>query len=259
MIWKDCVLEKNPNTNDGDSFQIRIGGDKNQLMVVRLYGVDCMETNAKKQFMKDRLKEQGLYFGIHQKDIVKNNYAITLKLGKDATDFTKKALQKPFTVITKQANAMGQQFRIYAYILTNDGKDLGQLLVKAGLARVYGRLDDLPEVQTPYEYGDHLRITEILAIKKGVGAWFRTDWKEFEKERKEYIKLVSKLKINNMKNIPVNVALIVLRAEVTAKIAQAVLTEAQIKPFKNEKDIADRVAGVGAQIAKDLGKVLVFK
>ncbi len=256
VIIKNCELEKDKFTNDGDSFKVRLGGDKGKLMVVRLYGVDCMETNDREDYMKARLREQGFYFGVQGKD---DNFKVTLKLGKGATSIVEKALQKPFTIKTKHVNAMGKQLRYYAYVITADGKDLGELLVNAGLARIYGRADDLPNALMPYEYRNKLEIKEILAIKARVGAWKWTNWREFENERAAYRKLISKLNINVMENNPANVDLIAFRSGVSKKIAQAVLKEKDKAVFKNMSNLDDRVKGVGGKTADKLAKVLVFE
>ena len=81
---------------------------------------------------------------------------------------------------------MGQQDRIYAYVITSDGEDLGKLLVQAGLARVYGKSDPLPDAKSPYEYLDQLKVLEMVSIRNGVGAWGVTDWKVFVDERRDY-------------------------------------------------------------------------
>lgn len=257
---KGCVLEKDQFTNDGDSFKIRIGGDKNKLMVIRLYGVDCMETNAKEDYMQARLKEQGLYFGVHQKDGIENKFKETLKLGEKATRFVKDKLQKPFTVKTKYVNAMGKQYRVYGYIITSDGEDLGELLVRKGLARIYGRVDPLPEEEIPYEYRNKLEISEILAIRDSKAhAWKKTNWDAFKTERAEYRKLISKLNINSMEDNEFNAELIAYRTDVSKTIAKAVLAELKNGPYKDGKDLDKRVKGVGAKTAKKLGKVLVFE
>lgn len=255
-VIKNCKLVDNLIINDGDSFQVSIGGDKNNLMVVRLYGVDCMETNDREDYMKLRLKEQGLYFGIQGKD---DKFKTTLKLGKDATSFVEKALRKPFTIETKHVNGMGKQPRVYAYITSSDGKDLGELLVNAGLARIYGRADDLPGAQMPYEYRNKLEVKEILAIRERVGAWKWTEWKMFEEERNEYRKLISKLKINVMENNPTNIDLIAFRSGVSKKISEAVLKELENGIYKDMDDLDKRVSGVGAKTADKLKKVLVFQ
>ena len=87
---------------------------------------------------------------------------------------------------------MGQQDRIYAYVITSDGQDLGELLIGKGLARVYGKIDPLPEAKSPYEYLDQLKVLEILSIRNSIGAWGLTDWKVFVSERKEYSRVIFK-------------------------------------------------------------------
>ena len=57
-----------------------------------------------------------------------------------ATTFTSTALSRPFTITTPWSSALGRSAigRIYCIITTDRGDDLGELLVRAGLARIHG-------------------------------------------------------------------------------------------------------------------------
>ncbi|MBK1856032.1 thermonuclease family protein [Verrucomicrobiaceae bacterium 5K15] len=262
-VYKNCKLMKG-NGNDGDSFSVAAPNPANQKgkpieMVVRLYGVDCMETNDRADYMKARLTDQGLYFGMHGIDDGRNKFAKRIKLGKDATAFTKRSLQRPFTVITQNAPAMGQRpGRVYAYIITHGGGDLGKLLVRNGLARVYGKVDARSDDEAPYQYLEELKMEEMHAINQKKGGWRETDWKVFIAERSQYSKHVGKLFINRLKNNAFNAAIIAQRAEVNLKIAQALLDGLKDGPYKNEKDLEKRVKGVGPKTAEKLGEILLF-
>ena len=80
-----------------------------------------------------RIKEQGEYFGINEDDV--------LARGKEAKEFSQSQLERPFTVMTRFLDAMGRSDlpRNYAFIITAEGEDLGQVLVANGLARAWGQ------------------------------------------------------------------------------------------------------------------------
>ena len=115
--------------NDGDSFRVKAAGKELHL---RLYYVDCPETTVSKA-TRDRILEQQYYFGLEDTKAV-------MRFGKQATEYVRRVLSKPFTIYTSHAKAPGGSTigRHYAFIETHDGRDLGHLLVEQGLARVYG-------------------------------------------------------------------------------------------------------------------------
>lgn len=264
-VYKGCKLVSE-NGNDGDSFSVEWKDPKNpraekKKMVIRLYGVDCMETSAVKQHSIDRLVVQGLYFGIHKKDMGRDKFKWTKKLGGMATKATHSALRKPFTVTTWHVDAMGQRKdRIYAYITTSKGEDLGELLVRNGLARIHGKVHKHPMDEVEAGYSSRLKAQEILAITEKNGAWKQTDWKLFADERAKYQKFFAKLYINRLNNTPFHEALIMQRSGVNKKVAKALLNghDKGKNPYKNIADIDKRVPGVGEKTAKELGKILLF-
>lgn len=262
-VYEGCKWVKE-NGNDGDSFSVEWKNPKNpkakkKKMVIRLYGVDCMETSAEEKHSRDRLVVQGLYFGIHQKDMGKNKFMWTKKLGTEATAFTRTKLRgKPFTVTTWHVPAMGQRGRIYAYVTTSEGMDLGELLVSNGLARIHGIIHTRTEGEVEKDYLKRLKAQEMRAISEKKGAWKRTNWELFAEERAKYQKYVSKIYINRLKNTPIHVELIATRAEVSKKIAQALLDGLKNSPYKNMTDIDKRVPGVGKKTAKELGEIFLF-
>src|SRR6266496_5454699 len=119
-----CQLVPNPG-NDGDSFHVRANEKE---YIFRLYLVDAPETDAADPA---RLIEQAKYFGISVPQVI--------ELGEAAKLFVEQKLADPFTVFTRMANAMGRSKieRFYAFVQTKDG-DLGEQLVRNGLARNYG-------------------------------------------------------------------------------------------------------------------------
>jgi endonuclease YncB( thermonuclease family) len=125
---------------------------------VRLYFVDAPESETA---YRDRLGEQGEYFGI-----TRTGAAI---IGKEATEFTAKALAEPFTVQTRWRLLFGR--RLLVMITTSTGDDLGELLVRNGLARIHGVRTPLPDGRTSRQYLAHLRQLEEEAKAEGRGGW----------------------------------------------------------------------------------------
>jgi DNA uptake protein ComE-like DNA-binding protein len=124
IVLENCRLIPNP-ANDGDSFHVS-AGEKEYLF--RLYFVDAPETD---EMTPRRLVEQAKYFGI--------TVPQAIEVGRAAKEFTREKLSEPFTVFTHLSDAMGQSRleRFYAYVETKEG-DLGEQLVRNGLARIYG-------------------------------------------------------------------------------------------------------------------------
>ena len=120
-------------SNDGDSFHVAANG---KSYYFRLYFVDTPETQTR---LQERIDEQAQVFGIAPKSVI--------KMGKEAEDFTKDRLKKPFTVWTEWMDAQGdsQMKRYYCFVMDSEGRDLAQDLVGNGLARVYGAQADHPE------------------------------------------------------------------------------------------------------------------
>jgi competence protein ComEA len=150
-----CVLVPD-RSNDGDSFVVRFPDGREDT--VRLYFVDAPESETA---YRDRLDEQGAYFGI-----TRTGAAI---VGKEASEFTAKALATPFTVQTRWRSLFGR--RLLVMITTSTGDDLGELLVRNGLARIHGVRTPLPDGRTSREYLAHLAELEEQAKEEGIGAW----------------------------------------------------------------------------------------
>jgi endonuclease YncB( thermonuclease family) len=90
-----------------------------------------------------------------------------------ASEFTKQALTKPFTIYTRWRRALGRSaiWRYYAIVVTADGRDLNELLVSAGLARIYGTRTPLPDGRDSRTYLAHLHELENKARAAKRGAW----------------------------------------------------------------------------------------
>ncbi len=100
--------------------------------------VALFKVNRSKGF-PERLAEQAAYFGTTPEGVC--------RIGKEAKAFTTKNLSiAAFTVWTRLRDALGRSKlpRYYAMIAIGD-KDLGEMLVGDGLARIYGTRVTLPD------------------------------------------------------------------------------------------------------------------
>ena len=153
--------------NDGDSFKVKAAGKELHL---RLYYVDCLETTYGSKAEMNRILEQQYHFGLEDP-------AAVIRFGKQATEYVKQVLARPFTIHTSYAKALGRSAigRHYAFIKTHDNRDLGHLLVKQGLARVYGESHQAPD-GTPSKFvWKELRNVLAFAILKRNGIWKEAD------------------------------------------------------------------------------------
>ena len=164
---------------DGDSFAVLLPDGKQQT--VRLYGADCIEIHVSgDQSNANRLREQRRHFGIDEILVAK-------AIGEQAKVETFKLLGKPFTVYSSFAAAGGDgRFsRVYAFIETQDGKDLSEWLISQGLARAFGVIRQLPDGTRAAEWKEELADLQLTAARAGKGAWAKTNWENLPKIRKE--------------------------------------------------------------------------
>jgi DNA uptake protein ComE-like DNA-binding protein len=156
-VLKACRLIPNP-ANDGDSFHVS-AGEKEYLF--RLYLVDAPETD---EMTPRRLIEQAKYFSI--------TVPQAIEAGRTAKDFTQEKLSQPFTVFTQMSDAMGQSRleRFYAFVETKEG-DLGEQLVRNGLARSYGFKTAPPGLTSSRIELQKLQQLENEARQEKIGAW----------------------------------------------------------------------------------------
>ena len=157
IVLKDCRLISNP-ANDGDSFHVS-AGPKEYLF--RLYFVDAPETD---EMTPRRLIDQAKYFSI--------TVPQAIEVGRTAKDFTQEKLSQPFTVFTHMSDAMGQSRleRFYAFVETKDG-DLGEQLVRNGLARSYGFKVAPPGLTSSRIEFEKLQQLEDAAKREKIGGW----------------------------------------------------------------------------------------
>jgi len=153
--------------NDGDSFRIAV---EDREFVIRLYFIDCPEKSAATSADARRVREQTRYFGLPDE-------ARAFHWGREAAAFTRQQLNRPFTVYTAYASALGRskEGRIYGFVETADGKDLGGLLVQHGYARPQGVRRALPDGTHRDEALEQLNDYQTVAILKRRGIWSETD------------------------------------------------------------------------------------
>lgn len=185
------VLEEIPSCKmvqaawaDGDSFLIETGTGAQHT--IRLYGVDCIEMEVRDDTDARRLRAQRRYFGISESGgSPDTSIELAKEYGKLAAAETAKALAGTFTIHTSFADARGDaKFkRIYAFVKTADGKDLGELLVSKGLALAFGVYRETPDGQHRDVYKESLRDLELVASRKAIGIWAKTDWDKLPAER----------------------------------------------------------------------------
>ena len=147
---------------DGDSFHVRY--DKEDY-IIRLYFVDAPETDTS---LEDRITEQAEYWSLEPDEIP--------KLGEKARRVTAQQLRHDFTVYTKWANAAGQsrQPRYFGVVMIGN-RNLADLLVEEGLARVYGASVTMPDGRNATTIYDQLRALETRAKQQKKGAWAKNE------------------------------------------------------------------------------------
>ncbi|OQX90679.1 MAG: hypothetical protein B6D58_09745 [candidate division Zixibacteria bacterium 4484_95] len=162
QMFSNVKLMNNP-ANDGDSFLVAANG---KSFRVRLYFVDCPETSVSSKSDAQRVREQARYFGLTSAERI-------IHFGNEVKTFVEHVLDKPFTVYTAFASALGRSAkgRVYAFITTAGGDDLASLLVKNGLARQHGIGRKTPDGVSRDEMIERLRDLETSAMLKRLGIW----------------------------------------------------------------------------------------
>ena len=157
VTFENCRLIENP-ANDGDSFHAS-SGEKEYLF--RLYMVDAPETD---EIKPGRLVEQAKYFAI--------TVPQAIEVGRTTKEFAREKLSKPFMVFTRMSDAMGSSNveRVYGFVQTKDG-DLGEQLVRNGLARNHGRKGAPPGLKDSRQEVEKLQQFEDEARQEKIGGW----------------------------------------------------------------------------------------
>ena len=156
-VLENCRLIDNP-ANDGDSFHVSAGETE---YVFRLYLVDTPEIES---ITPHRLTEQAKYFGITVPQVI--------EVGVVAKSFVQEKLSVPFKIFTHKSAAMGNSKiqRMSAFVQTNEG-DLGEQLVRNGLARVHGIRGAPPGAKTGKVEVEKLQEFEAEARQEKIGGW----------------------------------------------------------------------------------------
>lgn len=158
ITLENCRLVEHQG-NDGDSFHVRQGGKE---YIFRLHYVDTPELKEMK--LTERTTDQAKYFGIYKRDLY--------LLAPQAEAFSKEKLSGPFKVQTRWEDAEGQSAlsRYYA-VVTAQGRDLAELLVENGLARINGYPSPHPDGRSGQEVKASLKKLETKAKEDRLGAW----------------------------------------------------------------------------------------
>lgn len=161
VVLENCRLIVNP-ANDGDSFHVSAGEKE---YIFRLYMVNAPETD---EMNPARLVEQAKYFGI--------TVPQAIEVGQAAKEFTREKLSEPFTAFTHMSDAMGRSRieRLYAFVQTREG-DLGEQLVRNGLARVFGFKAAPPGLKNSRIESEKLQQLENEARLEKIGGWGTAD------------------------------------------------------------------------------------
>jgi DNA uptake protein ComE-like DNA-binding protein len=156
-VLENCRFILNP-ADDGDSFHVSVDSKE---YIFRLYMIDAPETD---EMNPTRIAEQAKYFGISAPQVI--------QVGQAAKEFTRERLSQPFTVFTRFSGAMGRSKleRFYAFVQTKDG-DLGEQLVRAGLARNYGFRAAPPGSKNSRPEVEKLQQFEDEARQEKIGGW----------------------------------------------------------------------------------------
>ena len=149
---------------DGDSFVVRLPDGRET--VLRLYFVDCLETDVADVTGKRRLREQARYFGVE-------DFGLAHQCGVEAKRRVAEILAEPFTVHTSFSKAPGRSGspRHYAFITPSGGRDLGEWLVEEGLARAFGFGRSRPDGTKRDDWQAELEDAELSAALLGRGLW----------------------------------------------------------------------------------------
>ena len=184
QAFEDCVLVPT-DWADGDSFRIAVEGALS--MTVRLYGADCLEWHVNNPTAARRLRAQRRYFGISETgEDVRTSIEAAKDLGRRAALRVRELLTEPFTVYTAGTDARGSggYERVYAFVMTSQGRDLAAQLVVEGLARAYGVFRMGPDGAHRDEVRARMADQELAAAKMGRGIWALTDWEKLPEERR---------------------------------------------------------------------------
>jgi competence ComEA-like helix-hairpin-helix protein len=250
---------------DGDSFRVVFPGGQKE--VIRLYGVDCFETDAKDESLARRLREQRAHFGVQ-------GIGDAVTVGLEAKRQTEKWLDEPFAVYTEWAVARGRSGlpRFYGFVITASDKDLAAELVASGLGRAHGVYRQSPDGVRRNVYEARLQGLEQAAALNRIGAWKLADPTRLpaqreedanEREKHEGEKLeAANAASQYLKDNPINpnTASPERMTELPGigeKTANAIVEERARGDFRNADDMA-RVVGIAQKTVETIRPYLTF-
>ncbi len=160
QTFENCTLMEDRG-NDGDSFILRHGGESH---TVRLYFADCPE-KYRSNLNAERLSQQATHFGgISVESLVAT--------GQEARDVSLDLLRAvPITMETRWEEVYDSG-RYYAFVRVG-GKDLAELLISKGLARVHTKGASRPGGSSERSRKEALLKMENIARSRRLGAWGR--------------------------------------------------------------------------------------
>ena len=159
---ESCHLVPHP-TNDGDSFVVAHGKSTNTF---RLYFVDCPEKELRRDNLP-RLQDQARYFGLSSPEAAST-------VGQASAAFVLPYLKRPFTIVTHWERVFDSK-RFYAQVIVENDhhqqRDLAELLVENGYARIFTRGANIPGTKSETEIKHHLHVLESASRAAQRGAW----------------------------------------------------------------------------------------
>lgn len=247
QTFTNVTLVANGDVNDGDSFLADLGDRK---IHARLYFVDCPETRVQSEADIRRVQEQQRYFGLPDERLV-------IHYGEKAASFTTNRLADPFTVHTSFASALGRSpmGRVYVFVTTAEGRDLGRLLVREGFARAHGVGRAGPEGTHRDEWKQQLEDLEVAAAHGNRGIWADTDSDQLatlralqRREENQLDRIRDELLGLADIDYPLNVNTSTIEELQTIRGIGPVLAGRIIenRPYSNYHDLS-RVSGIGGQ------------
>lgn len=158
--FENCTLMED-RANDGDSFILRHGGESHTF---RLYFADCAE-KYRSDLNAERLAQQAAHFGgISVESVVAT--------GQEARDVSLALLRSGPVTLETRWEEVYDSGRYYAFVRAS-GKDLAELLISKGLARVHTGGATRPGGASERTQRDMLLKLEQSARSRHLGAWGR--------------------------------------------------------------------------------------
>lgn len=251
---------------DGDSFPIRTADGRE--LTLRLYGVDCLEWHVRDEGDARRLRAQRRHFGVAGGG-AEASIAQAREFGAQAARRVRELLARPFTVHTAYADGRGDSRyrRVYAFVTTAEGRDLGAQLVQEGLARAFGVSRSTPDGRSSESYREHLRDLELAAAGARRGIWASTDWSSLPQERQAEREEEAELALATARPKPPAGAIdpntasrddLMSLPGVGEVLAVRILEARGRKPFASVEDLG-RVPGIGPALLEKIRPHVVVK